>query len=118
MDLYKMMKDFAGSDDPSNMEQTRDGNMISVFPTKKVSIPVDAELVRKNGTVNPTDSIVDEIRFEIPKTVLYKNDAAILNIIASNKWKRPIYFTSPYGELGFSSFLRQGRHDLQAGSGG
>jgi hypothetical protein len=107
MDLYKMMKDFAGSDDPSNMEQTRDGNMISVFPTKKVSIPVDAELVRKNGTVNPTDSIVDEIRFEIPKTVLYKNDAAILNIIASNKWKRPIYFTSPYGELGFSSFLRQ-----------
>jgi hypothetical protein len=39
--------------------------------------------------------------------VLYKNDAAILNIIAANKWKRPIYFTSPYGELGFQNYLRQ-----------
>jgi hypothetical protein len=38
---------------------------------------------------------------------LYKNDAAILNIIAANKWKRPIYFTSPYDELGFEKNLRQ-----------
>lgn len=107
MDLYTMMKDFAGSDDPKNMEQTRDGNMISVFPTKKVFIPVDVDFVRKNGTVNANDSVLTEVRFDIPKNVLYKNDAAILNIIAANKWKRPIYFTSPYGELGFQSFLRQ-----------
>lgn len=107
MDLYTMMKDYAGSDDPKNMEQTRDGNMINVFPTKKVLVPVDVDLVRKNGTVNATDSVVSELRFEIPKNVMYKNDAAILNIIAANKWKRPIYFTSPYGELGFQQYLRQ-----------
>ena len=36
-----------------------------------------------------------------------KNDLIILNFIAANKWKRPIYFTSPMGELGFGAFLRK-----------
>jgi hypothetical protein len=36
-----------------------------------------------------------------------KNDLIILNIIAANKWKRPIYFTSPMGELGFGPFMRK-----------
>ncbi|MFT3911201.1 MAG: DUF2723 domain-containing protein [Ferruginibacter sp.] len=108
MDLYTMMKDYAGSDDPSRMEQTRDGNSVNVFPCKKVKVPVDLNVVRQNGTVNATDTaVLNEIRFDIPKGALYKNDAAILNIIAANKWKRPIYFTSPYGELGFQSYLRQ-----------
>jgi hypothetical protein len=31
----------------------------------------------------------------------------ILNIIATNKWERPIYFTSPFGELGFGQYLRK-----------
>ncbi|MDB5203584.1 MAG: rane protein [Ferruginibacter sp.] len=107
MDLYTMMKDYAGSDDPSKTEQGRDGSMLNVFPSKKVSVPVDINLVKQNGTVNANDTVLNEIQFEIPKQVLYKNDAAILNIIAANKWKRPIYFTSPYGELGFGAYLRQ-----------
>jgi Protein of unknown function (DUF2723) len=107
MDLYSMMKDYAGSDDPAKMEQGRDGTAMNVFPSKKVSVPVDMTLVKQNGTVNANDSVVSEMQFEIPKNYLYKNDAAILNVIAANKWKRPIYFTSPYGELGFQQYLRQ-----------
>ena len=107
MDLYAMMKDYAGSDDPAKTEQGRDGSVLNVFPSKKVSVPVDLALVKQNGTVNANDSVVSSMQFEIPKAVLYKNDAAILNIIAANKWKRPIYFTSPYGDLGFQNFLRQ-----------
>ncbi|MEJ7610182.1 MAG: DUF2723 domain-containing protein [Ferruginibacter sp.] len=107
MDLYSMMKDYAGSDDPSKTEQGRDGSTLNIFPSKKVSIPVDMALVKQNGTVNANDSVVTEVQFDIPKNVLYKNDAAILNIIAANGWKRPIYFTSPYGELGFQNYLRQ-----------
>jgi len=107
MDLYTMMKDWAGSDDPAKAENGRDGSLLNVFPSKRVSVPVDINLVRQNGTVNANDSVVSALQFEIPKSVLYKNDAAILNIIAANKWKRPIYFTSPYGELGFQNYLRQ-----------
>jgi Protein of unknown function (DUF2723) len=108
MDLYKMMKDYAGSDDPAKSEQDKEGENINIFPTNKVSIPVDINVVKQNGTVNATDSVVSLVQFEIPKSLIYKNDAAVLNIIASNKWKRPIYFTSPgASELGFEKYIRQ-----------
>ncbi len=107
MDLYTMMKDYAGSDDPAKGAVLQEGDIINTFPSQKVSVPVDVNLVRQNGTVNANDSVLSEIRFTIEKNYLYKNDAAILNIIAANKWTRPIYFTSPYGELGFGNYLRQ-----------
>ncbi len=108
MDLYSVMKDFAGSDNPSKMEQGRDGSMLNIFPTKNVFIPVDVNLVRQNGTVNPDDSVVSQVQFQITKNVIFKNDAAILNIIAANQWKRPIYFTSQDGGgLGFQNYIRQ-----------
>ena len=81
--------------------------MINGFQTQNVMIPVYSIFVRKNGTVNANDPVLDAVRFKISKNYIYKNDAAILNIIAANKWKRPICFTSPYGELGFDRYLRQ-----------
>ena len=107
MDLYTMMKDYAGTDDPAKGNVENDGEMINVFPSQNVSVPVDSALVRSNGTVNANDIIVPALQFNVGKNYLYKNDAAILNIIAANKWKRPIYFTSSYGELGFEKYLRQ-----------
>jgi hypothetical protein len=107
MDLYTMMKDYAGSDDPAKMEQGRDGSLLNIYPSKKVSIPVDINVVKQNGTVNATDSVVSEVKFEIPKTMLFKNDAAVLNIIAANKRKRPIYFTSAdAGGIGINNYIR------------
>ncbi len=107
MDLYTMMKDYAGSDDESKVQQNNNGDAMNIFPSQNVFIPVDSQLVLKNGTVNKNDKIVSKVSFKINKNYIYKNDAAILNIIAANKWKRPIYFTSPYGELGFENYLRQ-----------
>jgi hypothetical protein len=106
IDLYSLMSDFVGSDDQKNMLQASDGSYMNYFPVKKVAVPVDVNLVRQNKTVNPEDSVVSEIRFEIPKNILLKNDLAVLNVIAANKWKRPVYFTSQFGELGFSQYLR------------
>jgi hypothetical protein len=105
MDLYTLLKDYAGSDDPSRMYQNG-SDFLNIFPTKNVKIPVDTNFVRQNGTVTATDSVVSEVDFTIPKNALMKNETAILNIIAANKWKRPIYFTSPYDELGFQQYLR------------
>jgi hypothetical protein len=106
-DLYDIMKNWAGSDDPARMI-SRGGEPFNVFPTRKVMVPVDTDLVRRNGTVNESDSVLSEMRFDLPaKNVLYKNDLAILNIIAANKWQRPIYFTMPYNNLGFEKYLRR-----------
>jgi hypothetical protein len=108
MDLYTMMKDYAGSDDPSKTEQSRDGSTLNVYPSKKVSVPVDINVIKQDTTFNASDSIVAALQFEIPKNVLFKNDAAVLNIIAANKWKRPIYFTSQdAGGLGLDQYIRQ-----------
>ncbi|HEX7844310.1 MAG TPA: DUF2723 domain-containing protein, partial [Chitinophagaceae bacterium] len=105
-DLYDLMKNYIGSDDPAKMDNNG-GEPINTFPITKVRIPVDQALVRKNGTANQSDSILSEFRFELPKRALLKNDLALLNIIAANQWKKPIYFTSPFGELGFGQFLRK-----------
>jgi hypothetical protein len=104
-DLYTLMKDYAGSDDPKKM-YNNNGDFINIYPTKNVSLPVDPNVVKQNGTVNPTDSVVSEVTFQLPKNAIGKNESAILNIIAANKWKRPIYFTSPYSDLGFQDYLR------------
>jgi len=104
-DLYQMMHDYVGTDVSKVMAQN--DNEYNTFPVHKVALPVDKQMVLKNGTANADDSIVDAVRFTIPKNNIYKNDLAILNVIAANKWKRPIYFTMPYGELGFGSFIRR-----------
>jgi hypothetical protein len=106
VDLYSLMNDFVGSDDQAAQVQMQDGTWMNYLPVKKVSVPVDVAKVKKNGTVETTDSVATDIRFEIPKELLLKNDMAVLNIIAANKWDRPIYFTSPFGELGFGQYLR------------
>jgi hypothetical protein len=106
VDLYSLMNDFVGSDDQAAQVQMQDGTWMNYLPVKKVSVPVDIAKVRKNGTVEATDSVSTDMRFEIPKDILMKNDLAVLNIIAANKWDRPIYFTSPFGELGFGQYLR------------
>ncbi len=105
-DLYELMKDYIGSDDPAKMDFSR-GEPLHSFPITKVFIPVDKTALLKNGTVNTSDTVVDQMTFELPKRALLKNDIVMLNIIASNKWKRPIYFTSPVGELGFAQYLRK-----------
>ena len=106
-DLYDMMKNYVGSEDPAKMEDRGGGEALNTFPVKKVSVPVDKAMVVKNGTVNTTDSIVSEMRFDIPKSAMVKNDLALLNIIAANKWRRPIYFTNPTADLGFDKYLRR-----------
>ena len=106
-DLYDMMKNYIGSDDPSRIEP-RGSNAYNTYPVKKVAIPVDANVVKNNGTVNDTDVVLPEMRFEISKNVLYKNDLAMLNIIAANQWKRPVYFTNTMASnLGFEQYLRK-----------
>ncbi len=106
MDLYTIIKDYIGSDDKMKTVIGNDGTPLNTFPTQKVFIPVDINKVRANGTVNANDSVVSEVAFDIPKSDVYKNDLAILCIIAGNKWDRPIYFTSPYEQLGFQDYLR------------
>ena len=105
-DLYDELKNRAGSDQPKDILTSRGGEGINYIQSKQVKISVDKAQLIKNGVVNPNDDVVDELRFTLAKSYLFKNDAAILNIIAASKWNRPIYFTQPQ-QIGFDEYLRQ-----------
>ena len=98
--------DFIGDD--NNRLPAQDGDSLSYFSTHNLFIPVDKETVLQNGTVAEKDSslILPKLKFTLPGNSLFKNDLIELNIIAANKWKRPIYFTQPY-TLGLNSFIKQ-----------
>ena len=71
-----------------------DGIPEKVLPTNKIRIPVDKKAVLANGIVAAKDSalIVPYIDITIDKTIT-KNRILMLDILANNHWKQPIYFT-------------------------
>jgi len=95
VNLTEVLK-FVGDDGANSTMPTMDGGASNYFPIKNFFIPVDKELVAKNNILAPGDTsvIVDQVQFSMPKNVAYKNDLAILNILAANAWKRPIYFAN------------------------
>ena len=107
-DLYTILKNVTASDDPKNTVQFNDEDQGNIIPASKLSIPVDVEWVKKNMPLNPGDSVVSELKLDIKRQYLQKNDLAVLAIIAGNKWKRPIYFTSTQEleDLGLEKYVR------------
>jgi uncharacterized protein YeeX (DUF496 family) len=95
---------FIASDDERTMLELENGQKIHFFPTKKIRIPVDKNIIIKNKVVNPKyyDSIVPYIDIDI-KGNLYKNRLMMLDILANNNWERPIYFSA--GSFGDDDYL-------------
>ncbi len=65
------------------------------YPTNKIRIPVDKEAVLASGLVKQKDAdlIVPYIDIEIDPDGITKNRILMLDILANNNWKHPIYFT-------------------------
>lgn len=85
----------------------------SFIPVKEIRIPVDRAKVIANGTVDTSENvtILNEIRFSLGKerSRLIKDEIAILDIIASNNWERPIYFAvtcKPDKTLGLRDYMQ------------
>lgn len=92
------IKDFMNwiaSDDPQTKMQFSNGQEVHYYPTNKIRVPVNKENVLKSGIVKPEDAdlIVEYIDIELPQSGIGKNRLMMLDIIANNDWKRPIYFT-------------------------
>jgi hypothetical protein len=65
----------------------------SFAPAKKIFIPVDKQLMLKNGIISAQDTgVVDKMAFTLPGNYVIKDDLAVLDIIANNANERPIYF--------------------------
>ncbi|MEP7257573.1 MAG: hypothetical protein ABI687_04280 [Flavitalea sp.] len=107
-DLEKILRDVVASEDDKNKVAMQSGEQANVVPVKKVTIPVDIEAVKKSMKFNAGDSILSELKIDITRNYIQKNDLAVLALIAANKWKRPIYFTSTQElkALGLEKYVR------------
>ena len=91
MSLENFMR-FIGDDNPL---QSQGGRVIEAhYPTRRVVIPVNKEEVLRNKVVSVADTarIVQGIPVRVNDSYMFKDDIAILDIIASNLWERPLYF--------------------------
>ncbi len=89
--------DFIKNDSKQTEVALTDGTWIDYLPTKSLRLVVDKEAALESGTV-PTedaDKIADTISWKISQGGLYRNDLMLLDLIATNNWKRPIYFANP-----------------------
>ncbi|GAB4286592.1 MAG: DUF2723 domain-containing protein [Marinilabiliales bacterium] len=99
------------SDNPKTMVTVQGGERINYMPTKNVSIPVDSAFVINNGTVRKCDAdkILKSVNFRIRKRYILKSELMILDLLATNDWKRPVYFAITVGKdsyLNLESFFQ------------
>ncbi len=78
---------------------------VGYLPTEYLRLPVNKDNALKYGIVKPKDAdkIVSHIDIKIKQSAIYKNRLLMLDIVANNDWKRPIYFTG--GSFGEDDYI-------------
>jgi len=107
MDVEKVI-DFVRSSSEKTKVRTADNKLISYIPGNHMELNVNAQYLLKTCpylTNNVT--IPQTLKFTLKKNYLGRDDLLILDIIAKNNWKRPLYFIYPnlLEELGLGEYL-------------
>ena len=102
--------------DDENMVGFSNGQQVlRVFPSSTFVYPVNKENLKKSKVVteDQLDDCVDVIKFKFTEGGLTREQVMMLDVIANNEWKRPIYFSSPMaskvGKALYLGFDRSGR---------
>ncbi len=99
---YKYILQQQGIDISQIRSQDLNANYL---PTPHLKLPVNKENALKYGIVKPKDAemMVDTIYIKISGSAILKNRLLMLDIVANNHWKRPIYFTG--GAFGDDDYI-------------
>jgi hypothetical protein len=103
---------FIADDTPKSKVGVGQGRkQVDYFPTKNFSLSVDKATVLANGTVSKDNEarILDKVDWTVNKSYIMKNDLIILDILAANDWKRPVYFAITTGAdsyLGLTDYFQ------------
>jgi Protein of unknown function (DUF2723) len=90
--------DWVNSDNMATKVQISATEELDNIPSRTIRIPVDAKKVLASGTVKPEDAdkIVPYIDINLKGNSIMKSQLLVLDILAHNEWKRPIYFVTGY----------------------
>ena len=86
--------DIMTSDNDADKATYQDGSKENFLPTKnfKISINPDQIIASKTVSTNKKDLIVPSMEWTFNKNYVTKTELALIDILAHNDWKRPIYF--------------------------
>lgn len=86
--------DIMTSDNDADKATYQDGSKENFLPTKnfKISINPDQIIASKTVSANKKDLIVPSMEWTFNKNYVTKTELALIDILAHNNWKRPIYF--------------------------
>jgi hypothetical protein len=72
------------------------GDYLNYLPSQEFLIPVDPATVLSNGTVKEyyRDKIVSPLIWKYSEENAFKGDLAIMDLLATNNWERPVYFST------------------------
>jgi hypothetical protein len=93
----KEIVQFAGEDDDKyKVDLSGKGDYLNYLPANKYIIDVDTSKVLRNGTVKNyyKDRLVSPMIWEYSDADAFKGDLAIMDLLSTNKWERPVYFST------------------------
>jgi hypothetical protein len=96
VDLKEVVQ-FAANDDKKYMIPVNDtGDYLNYLPTRELSIDVDTAKVLSNGTVKRyfKNILVSPMIWKYSDYYALKNDLAIMDLLTTNNWERPVYFST------------------------
>jgi len=107
----KQVIDFVQSNNAQTKVTYNDGSQRNYIPVKNVFIPVEKDnfLATIKGYNIDTAKIPDTLQFKISSSSISADELIILDIIANNQWKRPIYFLDEnmVSSLGLKPYLHR-----------
>ncbi|MDP1623583.1 MAG: DUF2723 domain-containing protein [Bacteroidales bacterium] len=90
--------DILAKDDTKLKMNTSQVGMIDYFPTKKFMVTYDPAGIMKTGSIAPEmANRLDTIRWEFKGQAIEKANLMIMDLLATNDWKRPVYFVMTTG---------------------
>jgi len=106
----KTVINWVNSENQGTKVQVSPTEVLDIIPTRTIRIPVDARKVIASGAVKPEDSakIVPYIDIKLKGNSILKSQLIVLDILAHNDWKRPIYFVTGYNNdaLGLEEYFQ------------
>ena len=100
--------EFIGSNNPASKNDEGE----NYLPTRKFKLNINSQEVIKSNTVDKSQQsrIVPSMEWTFNHSSISKGQLIILDILAHNNWKRPIYFCATMGSdsfMGLDAYLQQ-----------
>ncbi len=96
IDLKEVVHFASLDDNKYKIDLSGRGDFLNYIPANKFIISVDTAKVLSNGTVKRyyKEKLVSPMIWEYTESDAFKGDLAIMDLLSTNNWERPVYFST------------------------